>query len=233
MIELKNVHKTYKNGASVLHDVNLTIEQGEFVYVVGPTGAGKSTIIKLLTSEELPTKGTVNVLNISVGKLRHSKVPKYRRNIGVVYQDFRLLKEKTVFENVAYALEVIGTEGKEVRRRVRAVLNMVGLDDKGHSKPEQLSGGEQQRVAIARAIINNPKVLIADEPTGNLDPVMSDEIIALLDRIKKDLNTTIIMVTHDYRIVNRHRRRTVTLESGHIVADMMEGGYYARVKVDS
>ncbi len=228
MLELKNVCKTYKNGASVLYDINLFIRQSEFVYIVGPTGSGKSTIIKLLSGEEIPTKGIVDVLGIDVGKLKHSRVPIYRRNIGVVFQDFRLLDSKTVFENIAFALEVIDVEPQEIRKRVREVMNLVGLDDKGNSFPKQLSGGEQQRVAIARAIVNNPKLLIADEPTGNLDPVMSDEIMKLLDKVNKERDTTIVMVTHDNRIVNNYRKRTVTLESGHIVADMMEGGYYAR-----
>ncbi len=227
MLELKNVCKTYKNGNSVLHDINLFIRQGEFVYVVGPTGSGKSTIIKLLSGEEIPTKGVVDVLGINVGKLKHSRVPIYRRNIGVVFQDFRLLESKTVFENIAFALEVIDVEPKEIRKRVREAMNMVGLDDKGNSFPKQLSGGEQQRVAIARAIVNNPKFLIADEPTGNLDPVMSDEIMNLLEKINKEKDTTILMVTHDNRIVNHYRKRTITLDSGHIITDMMEGGYYA------
>ena len=183
MIECTHVFKKYKNGVNALYDINMNIAQGEFVYIIGPTGSGKSTLIKLLDGEEIPTKGKVNVVGINVGKLRHSKVPIYRRNIGVVFQDFRLLPTKTVFENISYALEVIGMRKDLIRRRVREVINLVGLDDKGSSFPNQLSGGQQQRVAIARAIANRPKVLIADEPTGNLDPQMSDEIMALLEKI--------------------------------------------------
>lgn len=225
MIECTHVFKKYKNGVNALYDINMNIAQGEFVYIIGPTGSGKSTLIKLLDGEEIPTKGKVNVVGINVGKLRHSKVPIYRRNIGVVFQDFRLLPTKTVFENISYALEVIGMRKDLIRRRVREVINLVGLDDKGSSFPNQLSGGQQQRVAIARAIANRPKVLIADEPTGNLDPQMSDEIMALLEKINEEYGTTILMVTHDMTIVNKHRKRTIVLEHGHITADLAQGGY--------
>ncbi|HCV55686.1 MAG: cell division ATP-binding protein FtsE [Galactobacillus timonensis] len=225
MIECTHVFKKYKNGVNALYDINMNIAQGEFVYIIGPTGSGKSTLIKLLDGEEIPTKGKVNVVGINVGKLRHSKVPIYRRNIGVVFQDFRLLPTKTVFENISYALEVIGMRKDLIRRRVREVMNLVGLDDKGSSFPNQLSGGQQQRVAIARAIANRPKVLIADEPTGNLDPQMSDEIMALLEKINEEYGTTILMVTHDMTIVNKHRKRTIVLEHGHITADLAQGGY--------
>ena len=225
MIECTHVFKKYKTGVNALYDINMNIAQGEFVYIIGPTGSGKSTLIKLLDGEEIPTKGKVNVVGINVGKLRHSKVPIYRRNIGVVFQDFRLLPTKTVFENISYALEVIGMRKDLIRRRVREVMNLVGLDDKGSSFPNQLSGGQQQRVAIARAIANRPKVLIADEPTGNLDPQMSDEIMALLEKINEEYGTTILMVTHDMTIVNKHRKRTIVLEHGHITADLAQGGY--------
>ena len=225
MIECTHVFKKYKNGVNALYDINMNIAQGEFVYIIGPTGSGKSTLIKLLDGEEIPTKGKVNVVGINVGKLRHSKVPIYRRNIGVVFQDFRLLPTKTVFENISYALEVIGMRKDLIRRRVREVMNLVGLDDKGSSFPNQLSGGQQRRVAIARAIANRPKVLIADEPTGNLDPQMSDEIMALLEKINEEYGTTILMVTHDMTIVNKHRKRTIVLEHGHITADLAQGGY--------
>ena len=208
-----------------MYDVNLKIDQGEFVYIIGPTGSGKSTLIKLLDGEEIPTKGKVEVTGINVGKLKHSKVPLYRRNIGVVFQDFRLLESKTVFENVAFALEVINVPKERIRKRVREVMNLVGLDDKGSSFPQELSGGQQQRVAIARAIANKPKILIADEPTGNLDPQKSDEIMTLLEKINREEKTTILMVTHDITLVNKHRKRTIALEAGHIVADMNEGGY--------
>ena len=199
--------------------------RGEFVYIIGPTGSGKSTLIKLLDGEEIPTKGKVEVTGINVGKLKHSKVPLYRRNIGVVFQDFRLLERKTVFENIAFALEVINVPKEKIRKRVREVMNLVGLDDKGNSFPQELSGGQQQRVAIARAIANKPKLLIADEPTGNLDPQKSDEIMTLLEKINREEKTTVLMVTHDITLVNKHRKRTIALEAGHIVADMNEGGY--------
>ncbi|WP_279194181.1 cell division ATP-binding protein FtsE [Holdemania massiliensis] len=225
MLELKHVGKTYKNGVNALYNINLKIGQGEFVYIIGPTGSGKSTLIKLLDGEEIPTKGKVEVTGINVGKLKHSKVPLYRRNIGVVFQDFRLLERKTVFENIAFALEVINVPKERIRKRVREVMNLVGLDDKGSSFPQELSGGQQQRVAIARAIANKPKILIADEPTGNLDPQKSDEIMTLLEKINREEKTTILMVTHDITLVNKHRKRTIALEAGHIVADMNEGGY--------
>ena len=225
MLDLKHVSKTYKNGVNALYDVNLKIDQGEFVYIIGPTGSGKSTLIKLLDGEEIPTKGKVEVTGINVGKLKHSKVPLYRRNIGVVFQDFRLLERKTVFENIAFALEVINVPKEKIRKRVREVMNLVGLDDKGNSFPQELSGGQQQRVAIARAIANKPKLLIAAEPTGNLDPQKSDEIMTLLEKINREEKTTVLMVTHDITLVNKHRKRTIALEAGHIVADMNEGGY--------
>ena len=225
MIECTHVYKRYRNGVNALYDINLKIDQGEFVYIIGPTGSGKSTLIKLLDGEEVPTIGIVNVVGIDVGRLKHSKVPIYRRNIGVVFQDYRLLPSKTVSENIAYALEVINLDKEQIRRRVRQVLNLVGLDDKGNAFPGELSGGQQQRVAIARAIANRPKVLIADEPTGNLDPAMSDEIMNLLEKVNSAYGTTILMVTHDKAIVNRHRKRTIALEHGHIVADLTEGGY--------
>lgn len=230
MIECNHVYKKYKNGTNALFDINLRIDQGEFVYIIGPTGSGKSTLIKLLDGEEIPTKGEVRVVGIDVGKLRHSKVPIYRRNIGVVFQDFRLLESKTVFENIAYALEVIDMKKAMIRRRVREVMNLVGLDDKGNSFPSQLSGGQQQRVAIARAIANRPKVLIADEPTGNLDPSMSDEIMALLEKINREYGTTILMVTHDLTLVNKHRKRTIVLEHGHVSEDLSKGGYVQHVR---
>ncbi|MFV0552477.1 MAG: cell division ATP-binding protein FtsE [Anaerorhabdus sp.] len=230
MITLENVSKTYKNGVNALYDVNLQIKQGEFVYIIGPTGSGKSTLIKILDGEEVPTKGKAEVVGINVGKLKHSKVPLYRRNIGVVFQDFRLLEAKTVFENISYALEVISMKKDTIRHRVRQVMNLVGLDDKGSSFPTELSGGQQQRVAIARAIANRPKVLIADEPTGNLDPVKSDEIMQLLEKINREEGTTILMVTHDITLVNKHRKRTIVLENGHVAADLSEGGYIKHVQ---
>ena len=225
MIECTHVYKRYKNGTNALYDINFSVEQGEFIYIIGPTGSGKSTLIKLLDGEEVPTKGTVKVTGVDVGRLKHRKVPLYRRNIGVVFQDYRLLPTKTVFENIAYALEVINMKRKEIEQRTREVMEVVGLKDKGDDFPHELSGGQQQRVAIARAIANRPKVLIADEPTGNLDPGKSDEIMSLLETINEKYGTTILMVTHDLPLVNKHRKRTVVLENGHIVADLKEGGY--------
>ncbi|EFC06265.1 cell division ATP-binding protein FtsE [Bulleidia extructa W1219] len=225
MIECKNVYKRYKSGTNALYDVNMSIEQGEFVYIIGPTGSGKSTLIKMFNAEEVPTKGEVKMIGINVGKLRRRQIPLFRRNIGVVFQDYKLLPAKTVSENVAYALEVIGMRKRQIQMRVKEVLSVVGLEDKGNSFPNQLSGGQQQRVAIARAIANRPKVLVADEPTGNLDPAKSDEIMELLKRINKIYGSTILMVTHDLTIVNKYRNRTIVLEHGHVVADLKEGGY--------
>ena len=225
MIDCAHVYKRYKTGTNALYDINLKVDQGEFIYIIGPTGSGKSTLIRLLDGEIAPTKGSVKVVGIDVGNLKNSQVQIYRRNIGVVFQDYKLLPQKTVAENVSYALEVIGLKKKMVKKRVEDVLRLVGLSDKAGSFPRELSGGQQQRVAIARAIANRPKVLIADEPTGNLDPAKSTEIMALLDKIHKEYGTTILMVTHDLTIVNRFRKRTVVLEHGHIVADLAEGGY--------
>ncbi|MEG0273579.1 MAG: cell division ATP-binding protein FtsE [Longicatena sp.] len=225
MILLENVSKSYKNGVHALRDINLEIKDGEFVYVIGPTGCGKSTLIKLLDGEEIPDKGRVIVENTNVGKLRHSKVPFYRRNLGVVFQDFRLLPSMTVFENIAYAMEVLAIDKMTIRKRVREVLELVSLQDKAKAFPRELSGGQQQRATIGRAIANHPKVLIADEPTGNLDPEKSKEIIALLEKINEVENTTVLMVTHDSSLVNQFKKRTIALEDGFIVADMMKGGY--------
>lgn len=225
MIQLENVSKSYKNGVHALRNINLTIEDGEFVYIIGPTGSGKSTLIKLLDGEEIPDEGDVIVNDVNVGKLKHSKVPYYRRNIGVVFQDFRLLPALTIFENISFALEVIGMDKREIRRRVREVLELVSLSDKARAFPNQLSGGQQQRATIGRAIANHPKVLIADEPTGNLDPEMSKEIMELLEKINTVEQTTVVMVTHDSTLVNDFKKRTISLEEGYIVADMMKGGY--------
>lgn len=225
MIHLENVSKIYNNGVHALKDITVHIDEGEFVYVIGPTGSGKSTFIKLLDGEEIPDSGKVIVANINVGELKHKKVPYYRRNIGVVFQDFRLLPNLTVFENIAFALEVLGVSKVEVRKRVREVLHLVSLEEKAKSFPRELSGGQQQRATIGRAIVNRPKVLIADEPTGNLDPSMSDEIIELLEKINQEEGTTVVMVTHDKALVDHHKKRTIALEEGYVVADMMKGGY--------
>ncbi len=223
MISIKDVSKTYKNGTHALYNINLEIKDREFVYIVGSTGSGKSTLIKILNGEEVPTSGEALVNGVNVGKLRFSKVPLYRRGIGVVFQDYRLLPKRTVFENVAYALEVVDAKKKDIRVRVREVLRLVDLEDKATSFPDELSGGQQQRVAIARAIANRPKILIADEPTGNLDPKKSDEIIQLLEKINQEEETTILIVTHDTQIVRHHPKRMVMIESGHIVADLNKG----------
>lgn len=225
MISLENVSKSYKNGVHALRDVNLYIEEGEFVYIIGPTGSGKSTLIKLLDGELIPDSGSVMVAGTDVGKLRHSKVPLYRRNIGVVFQDYQLLPEMTVFENIAFALQVINMDKVAIRRRVREVLELVSLADKAKSFPRELSGGQQQRATIGRAIANKPKVLIADEPTGNLDPEKSQEIMQLLEKINREQKTTILMVTHDSTLVDSNKKRTIALEEGFVVADIQKGGY--------
>lgn len=225
MIKLTNVSKIYKTGVRALNDISVTIGKGEFVYFIGTTGAGKSTFIKLLYREEKATSGKVVVGGIDVSKIKNRKVPYFRRRLGVVFQNFRLLPKKTVFENVAYALEVIDKPRQEIRVRVREVLELVGLSEKVNAFPHQLSGGQQQRVAIARAIVNKPIVLIADEPTGNLDPETSEEIISLLEKINEKENTTILVVTHDKQIVQEHKKRTILMENGCITSDNSMGGY--------
>lgn len=225
MIELKDASKAYPNGVHALNHIDLRIDPGEFVYVIGPTGSGKSTLIKLLNGEEVADSGTVTVNGTNVGALKHSKVPKYRRNIGCIFQDYRLLPRLTVYENIAFALEVTGTPSRKIRERVREVLELVDLKDKERAYPDELSGGQQQRVTIGRAIANRPAILIADEPTGNLDPNMSLEIIELLEKINQTQGTTIVMVTHDRDLVDRFRKRTIMLDKGYIVHDSSKGGY--------
>ena len=219
MIELKNVSKRYKTGTHALSDVSFTVNDGEFVFVMGPSGAGKSTLVKLLDGEEVPTSGKVIVSGVDVGRLKKSKVYLYRRKIGVVFQDFKLLPKKTVFENVAYALEVLDMPDDKIRKRVRDVLKLVDLSDKSNALPESLSGGQQQRVAIARSVVKKPMIIIADEPTGNLDPTLTDEMITLLEKINRDEKTTIIVVTHNTRTVETHPKRTIVIENGHVVSD--------------
>ena len=219
MIEFKNVSKKYKNGTHALENVTLKVEDGEFVYIMGPTGSGKSTLIKLLDGEEVPTGGSVIVNGVNVGRLRKSKVYLYRRKIGVVFQDYRLLPEKTVFENVAYALEVLDMPSSKIKKRTREVLKLVDLADKSNAKPRELSGGQQQRVAIARAIAKRPSILIADEPTGNLDPSMTDEMITLLEKINQEEKTTLLVVTHNDVMVEYHPKRTIRIDCGHVVND--------------
>ncbi len=225
MIELKDASKAYPNGVHALNHIDLRIDPGEFVYVIGPTGSGKSTLIKLLNGEEVADSGTVTVNGTNVGALKHRKVPKYRRNIGCIFQDYRLLPRLTVYENIAFALEVTGTPSKQIGQRVREVLELVDLKDKERAYPDELSGGQQQRVTIGRAIANRPSILIADEPTGNLDPNMSLEIIELLEKINQTQGTTIVMVTHDRELVDRFRKRTIMLDKGYIVHDSSKGGY--------
>ena len=225
MIKLESVTKVYKTGVRAVNNMNLTIGPSEFVYCIGPTGAGKSTFIKLLYREEKPTTRKVIVDGQDVSKIKNSKVPYFRRKIGVVFQNYRLLPKKTVFENIAFALEVTDTPKSKIRVRVRNVLSLVGLEDKANAFPHELSGGQQQRVAIARAIVNSPKVLIADEPTGNLDPDTSKGIIELLETINEVNKTTIIVVTHDKEIVQRYKKRTILIEDGCIKTDTSLGGY--------
>ncbi len=225
LIEFKNVYKRYQNGVSALCDVNLEISKGEFVFIIGESGSGKSTIIKLLYRQEKPTSGEVFVGGINVARLRNGKVYKLRRKLGVVFQDYKLLPKLTVYENVAFALEIYGLKKSEVRRRTLEALEQVGLKDKLRSFPDELAGGEQQRVSIARAIVNNPKVLICDEPTGNLDPKTSMEVMRVIESINNDLGTTVIMATHDEKIVNKMKKRVVVIDKGLVVDDTMKGKY--------
>ena len=224
-IKIKDCYKIYKNGVTALANGNLTITKGEFVFLIGPTASGKSTLMKLLYREEKPNKGEVYVGGINVAKLRNSKVYKLRRKIGIVFQDFKLLPKLTVYENVAYPLESYGMASGEIKKLVLKALERVGLKDKYRSYPHELSGGEQQRVCIARAIVNEPKLIICDEPTGNLDPDTSKEIMDVLVKINKELETTVIMATHDKDIVNRLKKRVVTIKNGVIVSDVEKGKY--------
>lgn len=224
-IELKNVYKVYKNGVTALADVNLTISAGEFVFIIGESGSGKSTLTKLLYREEKPNKGSVFVGGINVSGLRNSNVYKLRKKIGVVFQDFKLLPKLTVYENVAYPLESYGVDKNEIKDRVLKAVERVGLKNKLRSYPNQLSGGEQQRVCIARAIVNEPKLIICDEPTGDLDPKMSKEIMDVINNINKELGSTIIMATHDKEIVNRMKKRVIAIHNGVVVSDKKKGSY--------
>lgn len=221
---MTGVSKVYSNGSVALSDIHVDIEKGDFVFVVGPSGAGKSTFIKLIFREELPTHGQLVVNGRNVTNMPPSEVPYLRRGLGIVFQDYRLLPEKTVYENVAFAMRVIEAPRREIQKRVNSVLDLVGLRDKCRSFPNQLSGGEQQRIAIARAIVNSPVVVIADEPTGNLDPETSWEIMKIFERINK-AGTTIVMATHDKTIVDTMRKRVIAIERGRIVRDQMKGVY--------
>lgn len=224
LIELRDVTKKYHRSTTALRGINLSVNQGEFVYIVGPSGAGKSSFIKLLYREEKLTSGGLKVGKFDLNKMKKKDVPILRRSIGVVFQDYKLLPQRTVYENVAFAMQVIGERPKNIKRRVPEVLELVGLKHKMRSFPDQLSGGEQQRVAIARAIVNNPKLLIADEPTGNLDPEISMEIMQVLERINFQ-GTTVLMATHNSQIVNTFRHRVIAIENGKIVRDEEEGEY--------
>ena len=224
-IEIKNCSKVYKNGVTALANVNLSIKKGEFVFIIGPTASGKSTLIKMLYREERPTEGEVYVGGINVGKLRNGKVYKLRRKLGVVFQDFKLLPKLTVYENVAFPLETQGFKASEIKPKVMTALELVGLKEKVRSMPKELSGGEMQRVCIARAIVNEPKVVICDEPTGNLDPETSKDIMKTINRINKELGTTVVMATHDKDIVNKMKKQVITLKDGHLVHYKQKGTY--------
>ena len=222
---INDVTKQYKNGVTAIYDLNLKIKKGDFAFIIGGSGSGKSTLIKMLYREEKPTRGEIIVGGLNVAKLRNSKVYKIRRKLGIVFQDYRLLPKSNVYENVAFALEVIGAKKTEIRTKTLKALELVGLKGKVRDYPDQLSGGEQQRVAIARAIVNSPKLLLCDEPTGNLDPEMSMEIMKVLENINKTLGTTIIMATHDKEIVNKMKKRVIVLKEGRLINDYEKGKY--------
>lgn len=218
MIEFNNVSKKYDNGTHALKDISIKIEQGEFVFVVGSSGAGKSTFLKLMMREEVPSSGTITVDGVVLNKMKKREIPKFRRKLGIVFQDFRLIPNMSVFDNVAFAMRVIGTKEKKIRRRVPYVLSLMGLNQKARNFPQELSGGEQQRVALARALANNADIIIADEPTGNVDPQMSYEIVDLLMRLNES-GTTVIMVTHEHSLVRCFDKRVIILDKGTVVSD--------------
>ncbi|MBP3936048.1 MAG: cell division ATP-binding protein FtsE [Clostridia bacterium] len=223
MIEFNGVHKVYDNGKKALDDVNIRIEKGEFVFIVGKSGAGKSTFLKLIMHEESPTVGEVIVNDFRLSKLRRRQEPMLRRTMGIVFQDFRLIQTMNVFDNVAFAMRVVGAKNREIHKRVPYVLQLVGLQDKMKSYPKELSGGEQQRVSLARALVNNPSLIIADEPTGNIDPTMSMEIMQLLVEINR-LGTTVLVVTHAQALVDAFQKRTIQIKDGRVESDTPEGG---------
>ncbi len=224
MIHLENVSKEYSEGNAAIINLSLDIEPGEFVFIIGESGSGKSTLIKLLLKELEPTTGKIVVNNTDLGKVKRKDIPKFRRNIGVVFQDFRLLKDRTVYENIAFAQRVIQASTKSIKKSVPKMLSLVGLPEKYKFYPRQLSGGEQQRVALARALVNQPTILLADEPTGNLDPNNTEEIMKLLEKVNKN-GTTVVVVTHDKEMVDKMRKRVVTMEKGLVVSDEKKGGY--------
>ena len=229
MVRLIDVYKEYDNGTKALKGVNMRIDDGEFVFLVGPSGSGKSTVIKLITGEIAATQGKLMVNGYSLNNIAPRQIPYMRRTLGIIFQDFRLSEKKTVYENLSFAMRAIGASPREVRRRIPYVLQLVGLEQKSDRYPGQLSGGEQQRVAIARALVNNPSMIIADEPTGNLDPQRSLEIMVLLERIN-ELGTTVLVVTHEKALVNRFTKRVVAIENGRIISDET-GGYYNGEKI--
>ncbi len=218
MIRLKNVYKEYRNGTHALNGLNLEIQDGEFVFLVGPSGSGKSTVIKVLTGEVIPTEGQVMVNGFSLVNIAEWQIPYLRRTLGIIFQDFRLIEKKTVYDNMVFAMRAVGAPPREIKKRISYVLKLVGLENKQSRLPDELSGGEQQRVAIARALLNNPSTIIADEPTGNLDPARSLEIMTLLKRIN-ELGTTVLVVTHEKDLVNRFSERVVMLEKGRVIGD--------------
>ena len=229
MLKFEDVFKTYENGTKALKGINLTIEDGEFVFIVGPSGSGKSTIIKMLSAEVRPTSGKVSVNGYDIGTIKQREIPYLRRTVGVVFQDFRLIENKSVYENVAFVMRAVGTPQRLIKKRVTYVLNLVGVLHKARRKPCELSGGEQQRVAIARALVNNPDAIIADEPTGNLDPARSLELMLLLEKINS-MGTTVVVVTHAREIVDQFAKRVVAIDGGMVVSDRT-GGYYQRPDV--
>ena len=229
MIEFRNVSKVYNKNVKALTNVNINIDKGEFVFLVGPSGAGKSTFIKMLLKEVEPSTGNIVMGNEDLSKIKRRQIPYHRRKIGMVFQDFRLIPTLNVYENVAFAMRVVGASPKEIRKRVPMVLSLVGLSNKYKMFPTELSGGEQQRVSIARAIVNNPKVLIADEPTGNLDPETAKEIMELIDDINK-AGTTVVMATHAKEIVNSMKKRVIAIDKGEVVSDVQKGGYEYEVE---
>ena len=225
MIQMENVRKVYESSNTVALDgVNLTINDGEFVFLVGPSGSGKTTIMKLITGEIRPTSGKIIVNDFDMSTIKRRKLPKARRTLGVVFQDYRLIENMNVYDNVAFAMRVVGAKSKDIKQRVPYMLDLVGLEGRGKRMPNELSGGEKQRVAIARALVNNPKMIVADEPTGNLDPVRSLELMLLLEKIN-EMGTTVMVVTHEKELVNALNKRVVTIDGGHLISDGMEGYY--------
>ena len=222
MVQLTDVFKAYENGSKAIRGISLTIQDGEFVFLVGPSGSGKSTIVKLITGEIAPTDGTVLVNGFNLTTMKFSKMPYMRRTLGVIFQDFRLIENKSVYENVAFAMRVIGASNKEIKHRVPYVLSLVGLEGKEQRHPQELSGGEQQRVAVARALVNDPQMIIADEPTGNLDPTRSLEMMTLLNKIN-ELGTTVLVVTHEKDLVNQFSKRVIAIDAGRVISDGMDG----------